>query len=71
MPGRHSACLRDAAQKRAAFTINRKEDAKMENRELIKKAKAAKSAEELRAIAKENEVDLTEEEAAAYFSQLH
>ena len=43
----------------------------MENRELIKKAKAAKSAEELRAIAKENEVDLTEEEAAACFSQLH
>ena len=43
----------------------------MENRELIKKARAAKSAEELRAIAKENEVDLTEEEAAAYFSQLH
>ena len=43
----------------------------MENRELIKKAKAAKSAEELRAIAKENEVELSEEEAAAYFSQLH
>ena len=43
----------------------------MENRELLEKAKAAKSAEELRAIAKENEVDLTEEDAAAYFSQLH
>ena len=42
----------------------------MENRELIKKARAAKSAEELRAIAKENEVELSEEEAAAYFGRL-
>ena len=43
----------------------------MENRELIKKAKAAKSAEELRAIAKANSIELTEAEAASYFSQLH
>jgi len=39
--------------------------------ELIEKAKAAKTAEELLALAKENEVEMTEESAAAYFAQLH
>ena len=38
--------------------------------ELIAKAKAAKSAEELLALAKENGVELTEEEAKTYFAQL-
>ena len=39
--------------------------------EQITKAKAAKSAEELLAIAKENGLELTEEEAKKYFEQLH
>ena len=39
--------------------------------ELIKKAKAAKSAEELLALAKANNVELTEEEAKTYFEQLN
>ena len=39
--------------------------------ELIIKAKAAKSAEELMALAKENNVELTEEEAKTYFEQLN
>ena len=39
--------------------------------ELIAKAKAAKSAEELLALAKENKVELTEEEAKTYFAQLN
>lgn len=39
--------------------------------ELLVKAKAAKSTEELIAIAKENGVELTEEEAAKYFAELH
>ena len=39
--------------------------------ELIAKAKAAKSAEELFALAKENNVELTEEEAKTYFEQLN
>ena len=39
--------------------------------ELISKAKAAKSAEELLALAKENNVELTEEEAKTYFEQLN
>ena len=43
----------------------------MENNELIEKARAAKSAEELMAIAKENGMEMTEEEAAEYFAQLH
>lgn len=43
----------------------------MENRELLEKAKAAKSAEELLELAKANSVELTEEEAAGYFAQLH
>ena len=39
--------------------------------ELISKAKAAKSAEELLALAKENNVELTEQEAKTYFEQLN
>ena len=39
--------------------------------EMITKAKAAKSAEELMAFAKDNNVELTEEEAKTYFEQLH
>ena len=39
--------------------------------EMIAKAKAAKSAEELMALAKENNVELTEEEAKTYFEQLN
>jgi hypothetical protein len=39
--------------------------------ELIAKVKAAKSAEELLALAKENNVELTEEEAKTYFEQLN
>ena len=43
----------------------------MENNELLEKARAAKSAEELMALAKENGMEMTEEEAAAYFVQLN
>lgn len=44
----------------------------MENKsELIEKAKQAKSPEELLAFAKENEIELTEDEAKAYFEQLN
>ena len=39
--------------------------------QLIEKARAAKSAEELMAIAKENGMELTEEKAAEYFAQLN
>lgn len=39
--------------------------------EMIQKAKAAKSFEELKALAKENELELTDEEAQAYYEQLH
>ena len=39
--------------------------------ELIASAKAAKSLEELRLLAKENNIDLTEAEADEYFNQLH
>jgi predicted ribosomally synthesized peptide with nif11-like leader len=39
--------------------------------EIIEKAKAAGSAEELLAIAKENGIDMTADEAATYFSQLN
>ena len=39
--------------------------------ELIAKAKAAQSAEELFALAKDNNVELTEEEAKTYFEQLN
>ena len=38
--------------------------------ELIAKAKAAKNTEELLALAKENGVELSEEEAKTYFAQL-
>ena len=38
--------------------------------EIIEKAKAAKSADELLAIAKENNMDMTAEEAEAYLAQL-
>ena len=43
----------------------------MENEELMEKARAAKSAKELMSLAKENGVEMTEEEAQAYFSQLN
>lgn len=38
--------------------------------ELIEKAKAAKTAPELLALAKENGIEITEEEAETYFTQL-
>ena len=38
--------------------------------EMIEKAKAAKSTEELFALAKENNVEMTADEAATYFAQL-
>ena len=40
------------------------------NAEMIEKAKAAKSAEELLELAKENNVEMTADEAATYFAQL-
>ena len=43
----------------------------MTNEEMLLKAKEAKSAEELLAIAKENGLELTEESAKAYYEQLH
>lgn len=43
----------------------------MTHEELILKAKEAKSAEELFALAKENNMNLTAESAAAYFEQMH
>ena len=39
--------------------------------EMIEKAKAAKSAEELLALAKANNIEMTADEAATYFSQLN
>ena len=42
----------------------------MMNEEMIAKAKEAKSVEELITLAKENGVELTEEDAKAYFAQL-
>ena len=39
--------------------------------EMIEKAKAAKSAEELLELAKENNVEMTADEAATYFAQLN
>ena len=39
--------------------------------EIIEKAKAAGSAEELLAIAKENGIDMTADEAKTYFEQLN
>jgi hypothetical protein len=41
------------------------------NTEMIEKAKAAKSVEELLALAKANNIDMTEDEAATYFAQLN
>ena len=41
------------------------------NQELLEKAKQTKSVEELAALAKENGMEMTEEEAAAYYAQLH
>ena len=41
------------------------------NAEMIEKAKAAKSAEELLALANENGVEMTAAEAATYFAQLN
>lgn len=43
----------------------------MINEKYLEKAKAAKSAEELLAIAKENGLTLTEEQAAEYFDKLN
>lgn len=46
----------------------------MENKltpELIEKARTAKSAEELLALAKENEIELSEDEAKEHFEQLN
>ena len=43
----------------------------MTHEELVLKAKEAKSAEELLALAKENGMEMTEESAKAYFEQLH
>ena len=39
--------------------------------EMIEKAKTAKSAEELLALAKDNGVEMTEDEAKTYFAQLN
>ena len=41
------------------------------NKELIEKAKAAKTPEELQGIAKENGMEMTEETAKTYFEQLN
>ncbi len=41
------------------------------NKELLTKAREAKTAEELMTLAAENDYALTEEEAKAYFSKLH
>ena len=41
------------------------------NNELLEKAKQTKSAEELLALAKENKIEMTDEQAKAYFAQLH
>lgn len=41
------------------------------NKELLAKAKEAKTPEELLALAKENGAELTEESAKAYFDRLH
>lgn len=43
----------------------------MDQKELLEQAKKAKSAEELMSIAKENGMELTKEEAEAYFAQLN
>lgn len=41
------------------------------NREFVAKAKAAKSPEELAALAKENNIELTEEQAKEYHDRFH
>lgn len=41
------------------------------NNELLEKAKQAKSAEEILALAKQNGMELTEEQAKAYYAQFH
>ncbi len=41
------------------------------NEELLKKAAKAKSAEELRSLAMENGMELTDAEAAGYFAEIH
>ena len=41
------------------------------NSELIAKAKETKSVDELMALAKENDIEMTEESANAYFNQFH
>ena len=41
------------------------------NEEIIKKAKEAKTAEELLALAKENSIELTEDQARELFDRLH
>ena len=41
------------------------------NPEMVAKARAAKSADELLALAKENGMEMTEEQAAAYYAHLH
>ena len=41
------------------------------NAEMIEKAKTVKSAEELLAIAKENGIDMTADEAKTYFEQIN
>ena len=41
------------------------------SKELLAKAKEAKTPEELMAFAKENNMEMTEESAKAYFEQLH
>lgn len=41
------------------------------SKELLERAKTAKTEEELLAMAKEENIELTEEEAAKYFAELH
>ena len=43
----------------------------MDQKELLEQAKEAKSAEELMALAKENGMELTKEEAEAYFAKMN
>ena len=43
----------------------------MDQKELLEKAKEAKSAEELMLLAKENGMELTKEETEAYFAQMN
>ena len=43
----------------------------MDKKELIAKAKEAKSAEELLSLARENNIELTREQAKEYYDRLH